>query len=160
MNQTPTRLESARATIHAWQCDHMGHANLRAYGEIFEQALWHVFTAIGLTPTVLRTGPVHMAGVQQNISYKRELYPGDCVAVWSTLIDIQAKRLTMRHELVNTEIQEVCATCELTAVCIDRDTRWPIEFPPHVATAARQLLGAATVQPSPSLKPRPGSAGT
>ncbi|HYD75075.1 thioesterase family protein [Ramlibacter sp.] len=145
MSPSPTRLETARATIHAWQCDHMGHANLRAYGEIFEQALWHVFTAIGLTPTALRTGPVHMAGVQQNISYKKELYPGDCVAVRSTLIDIQAKRLTMRHELVNVETQEVCATCELTAVCIARDTRRPVEFPPHVAAAGRQLLAGGSV---------------
>jgi len=24
--------ETARGTVHAWQCDHMGHACLRAYG--------------------------------------------------------------------------------------------------------------------------------
>jgi len=24
--------ETARGTVHAWQCDHMGHAYLRAYG--------------------------------------------------------------------------------------------------------------------------------
>ena len=33
MNQ----FETARGTVHSWQCDHMGHANLRAYGEFFEQ---------------------------------------------------------------------------------------------------------------------------
>jgi len=27
--------ETARGTVHSWQCDHMGHANLRAYGEFF-----------------------------------------------------------------------------------------------------------------------------
>jgi len=119
----------------------MGHANLRAYGEVFEQALWHVFAAIGLTPTALRTGPVHMAGVQQNISYRKELYAGDCVVVWSTLLELQAKRLTMRHELINVETQEVCATCELTAVCIGRDTRRPVELPAPVVAKARLLLG-------------------
>ena len=25
--------ETARGIVHAWQCDHMGHANLRAYGD-------------------------------------------------------------------------------------------------------------------------------
>jgi acyl-CoA thioesterase FadM len=64
--------ETARGTVHAWQCDHMGHANLRAYGEFFEQALWHVFNRIGMTPSVLRGEAIRMAGVQQNITYRRE----------------------------------------------------------------------------------------
>ncbi len=49
----------------------------------------------------------------------------------------------MRHELVSIETQEVCATWERTAVCIDRDTRRPIECPPEVAAAARELLGGS-----------------
>ena len=27
-------LETARGTVHRWQCDHMGHVNVRAYGEL------------------------------------------------------------------------------------------------------------------------------
>lgn len=122
----------------------MGHANLRAYGEVFEQALWHVFAAIGLTPTALRTGPVHMAGVQQNITYRKELFPGDCVVVRSVLTDFQAKRLTMRHELLNVETEEVCAICELTAVCIAKDTRRPVPFPEHVVDGAQRLLAVGS----------------
>ncbi len=26
------RVETARGTVHRWQCDHMGHVNVRAYG--------------------------------------------------------------------------------------------------------------------------------
>ncbi len=139
-----TTLETARGTIHAWQCDHMGHANLRAYGELFEQALWQVFARIGLTPTVLRTGPVHMAGVQQNISYRKELYPGDCVFIRSCLIDLQARRLTMRHEMLNVETGDTCAVCELTAVCINAVTRKPVEFPAEVASRAMEILSPET----------------
>ena len=51
---TAEAFETARGTVHAWQCDHMGHANLRVYGEFFEQALWHVFQRAGITPSVLR----------------------------------------------------------------------------------------------------------
>jgi acyl-CoA thioester hydrolase len=136
----PTEFETARGTIHAWQCDHMGHANLRAYGELFEQALWQVFARIGLTPSALRAGPVHMAGVQQNTSYHQELYPGDCVVVRSRLTDVRARRLTMRHEMVSVETGAVCATCELTAVCIDAATRKPVAFPAEVAGKALAIL--------------------
>jgi acyl-CoA thioester hydrolase len=135
-----TSFETARGTIHAWQCDHMGHANLRAYGEFFEQALWHVFQRIGITPSILRGDAIRMAGVQQNIRYRKELLPGDLVFVRSSLVDLRERALTMAHEMVHVESNEVCAECELTAVCLDLRTRKPREFPPEIALRARQLL--------------------
>jgi acyl-CoA thioester hydrolase len=132
--------ETARGTVHAWQCDHMGHANLRAYGEFFEQALWHVFHRIGITPSVLRGDAIRMAGVQQSINYKRELLPGDLVLVKSQLIEFRERSLKMRHEMQHVETGEVCATCELTAVCIDAKTRKPRQFPPEISSKAKEIL--------------------
>ena len=132
--------ESARGTVHAWQCDHMGHANLRAYGEFFEQALWHVFHRIGITPSVLRGDSIRMAGVQQNIHYRRELLPGDLIVVRSGLAEFKERSLKMRHEMQHVESGEVCATCELTAVCIDAQTRKPRTFPAEIAAKAKEIL--------------------
>jgi len=132
--------ETARGTVHAWQCDHMGHANLRAYGEFFEQALWHVFHRIGITPSVLRGDSIRMAGVQQSIHYKKELLPGDLVLVKSQLIEMHDRSLKMRHEMQHVESGEICATCELTAVCIDVQTRKPRIFPADVAAKAKEIL--------------------
>ena len=132
--------ETARGTIHAWQCDHMGHANLRAYGELFEQALWHVFQRIGITPSVLRGDTIRMAGVQQNITYSKELLPGDLVLVRSNLVEMRERSLKMRHEMQHVESGEICATCELTAVCLDARTRKPRSFPPEIATKAKEIL--------------------
>ena len=136
--------ETARGIVHAWQCDHMGHANLRAYAEFFEQALWHVFNRIGITPSVLRGDAIRMAGVQQNISYRRELLLGDLVYVRSRLAELSERKLRMQHEMVNAESEEVCATCELTAVCIDASTRKPRAFPPEVVARAHQILDRKT----------------
>ena len=132
--------ETARGIVHAWQCDHMGHANLRAYAEFFEEALWHVFNRIGITPAVLRGDQLRMAGVQQSISYRKELLPGDLVYVRSRLAEMSERKLRMEHEMVNAESEEVCATCELTAVCIDAKTRKPRPFPPEINERARSLL--------------------
>ena len=132
--------ETARGTVHAWQCDHMGHANLRAYGEFFEQALWHVFHRIGITPSMLRGETIRMAGVQQSINYRKELLPGDLVLVKSQLIEFRERSLKMRHEMQHVETGEVCATCELTAVCIDARTRKPREFPPEISSKAKEIL--------------------
>jgi acyl-CoA thioester hydrolase len=132
--------ETARGTVHAWQCDHMGHANLRAYGEFFEQALWHVFHRIGITPSMLRGEAIRMAGVQQSISYRKELLPGDLILVKSQLIEMRERSLKMRHEMQHVETGEVCATCELTAVCIDARTRKPCQFPPEISAKAQEIL--------------------
>lgn len=132
--------ETARGTVHAWQCDHMGHANLRAYGEFFEQALWHVFHRIGITPAVLRGDSIRMAGVQQNIHYRRELLPGDLIVVRSGLAEFKERSLKMRHEMQHVESGEICATCELTAVCIDPQTRKPRTFPAEIAAKAKEIL--------------------
>jgi acyl-CoA thioester hydrolase len=132
--------ETARGIVHAWQCDHMGHANLRAYGEFFEQALWQLFFHLGLTPSLLRGDAVRMAGVQQNISYRKELLAGDLILVKSKLVELRERTLKMAHEMVHVESGEVCATCELTAVCIDPQTRKPKPFPPEVSAKAKELL--------------------
>ena len=74
-------LETARGTVHRWQCDHMGHVNVRAYGEFFEEACWQYYAMIGIRPSRLRSGEIHMAAVQQDTSYRRELLGGDVVMV-------------------------------------------------------------------------------
>jgi acyl-CoA thioester hydrolase len=72
-------VETARGTVHEWQRDHMGHINVRAYMEFFDAACWQFYAMLGLTASLLRSGAVNLAAVQQNISYTKELYPGDTV---------------------------------------------------------------------------------
>jgi len=138
------RFETARGVMHAWQCDHMGHVNVRGYTEIFEQACWQLYNRIGITPSLLRSGKVNMAAVQQNISYRRELLGGDVVMVRSAILEMRDKVLRFSHELVNCETDEVCAECEFTVVCLDAEARKSRAFPPEVVARARQLAGAST----------------
>jgi acyl-CoA thioester hydrolase len=135
-----TMVETARGTVHEWQKDHMGHINVRAYMDFFEQACWQFYAMLGLTASVLRSGAVHMAAVQQNITYRKELYPGDTVAVRTGVVEMRDKVLRFRHELVNTEGDEIAALCEFTVVCLDPQARRSQPFPPAVAERARQLL--------------------
>ena len=81
-----------------------------------------------------------MAGVQQNITYKRELYAGDLIEIRSHLVSIGERKVVFVHEMRNTELDEVCAMCELTAVHISRETRRAVPFPADVRTRAEALL--------------------
>ena len=138
--------ETARGTMHEWQRDHMGHINVRAYLELFDAACWQFYAAVGLNAARLRSGAVRLAAVQQNVSYRKELYPGDTVAVRSGVVEMRDKVVRFRHELYNTDGGEVSATCEFTVVCLDPESRKSCPFPPDVAKRAQQLMQPATPQ--------------
>jgi acyl-CoA thioester hydrolase len=133
-------IETARGTVHEWQRDHMGHINVRAYMEFLEEACWQFYAMLGMTPSLLRSGVIHLAAVQQNIGYRKELYPGDTIAVRSSVIEMREKVLRFRHELVNTESGELCCDCEFTVGCLNPQTRRSQPFPDFVAAKAREHL--------------------
>jgi acyl-CoA thioester hydrolase len=135
-------LVTYRGAVSASQCDHIGHMNIVSYGAKFDEANWVFFCEIGLTPSYLRSDRYGMAGVQQNISYSRELFAGDVIEIRSQLVAIADKRLTMRHEMRNMETGEVAATCEITAVHLDKLEHKACDFPPAIREAAEALLPA------------------
>ena len=133
-------VETARGTVHEWQKDHMGHINVRAYMEFFEEACWQFYAMVGLTASLLRSGQVRLAVVQQNISYQKELFPGDTIFVRTGVVEVREKVVRFRHELLNTETGLVCSTCEFTLVCLDPATRRSQPFPADVAAKAARLM--------------------
>ncbi len=131
-----------RGTIYPWQCDHVGHMNVMWYVGKFDEATWHLFNAIGLTPTFLRDNHRGMAAVQQNIAYKREMMAGDIVEIESAILEMREKVIRFSHRMLNAENREVAAECELTAVHLDRKIRKSIPFPDNVRQAATARISA------------------
>jgi acyl-CoA thioester hydrolase len=133
-------LVTYRGAVYPSQCDHMGHMNVAAYVAKFDEATWQLFTAIGLTPSRLRKEKVGMAGVEQHIEYKRELYPGDVVTVSSIILEVKEKVVRFAHEMKNDETGEVAARTVLVAVHLDMSTRKARAMPSDVRERARSLI--------------------
>ena len=129
-----------RGMVYPWQCDHVGHMNIMWYVGKFDEANWNFFARVGLTPTYLRESGRGMAGVQQNISYKRELMAGDIVEVRSVLLEVRDKSIRFLHEMRNAETGEIAATCETTGVHMDRAQRKSALFAPAIRATAEQHL--------------------
>ena len=134
-------VETGRGTMHAWQCDHMGHVNVRAYGEKFEEACWQIYAMFGIAPSMLRAGEIKMAVVQQDIAYKRELYGGDVVVVRTAVDEVRDRVVRFVHEMVNLETGEVAATSTVTVVCLDSEAGRSRPFPAEILARARALMG-------------------
>jgi acyl-CoA thioester hydrolase len=132
-----------RGAVYASHCDHIGHMNIAAYGAKFDEATWVFFCEIGLTPSYLRGQSHGMAGVQQNITYKQELFAGDVIEIHSHVLEVAEKRLRFRHEMRNIEKGTVAAACEITAVHLDKQSRKACEISAAVRAAAEALMKAA-----------------
>lgn len=131
-----------RGVVYPWQCDHMGHLNVMWYVGKFDEATWQYFAMLGLAPSFLREQNRGMAAVQQNITYKRELHPGDVVVVRSGVLEIKEKAIRFFHEMRNDETGEVSAISELTAVHLDTVRRKSCPFPAQFVERARQAVVA------------------
>ena len=133
-------LVTYRGAVYPLQCDHMGHMNVMWYVAKFDEATWQLFAAVGLTPSRLRTESIGMAGVEQHIEYKRELYAGDVVTVSSTILEVKEKAIRFAHEMRNDETGEVAARTVLVAVHLDAVTRRARALPSDVRDKAAAMI--------------------
>ena len=134
-------LVTYRGSVYPSQCDHMGHMNVSFYVAKFDEATWQLFAGIGLTGARLRDEKRGMAGVEQHIEYKRELFPGDVVTVTSTILEVKDKVLRFAHEMRNDVTGEVAAKMVVVAVHLDATARKARALPEDVRDRARSMMG-------------------
>lgn len=137
----PELILTARGVVRPSHCDHMGHMNVMWYTARFDEATWHLFHQIGITPSYMRKNQRGMAGVQQDTTYKQELFPGDLITVWSGILEMRDKVIRFYHEMRNEETQAVAATTTLTAVHLNRETRKSCPFPAEIRERGIRMAG-------------------
>jgi acyl-CoA thioester hydrolase len=135
-----------RGTVYPWQCDHVGHMNVMWYVGKFDEATWNLFADAGITPSYLRQHARGMAAVQQNITYKRELHPGDIVIIRSRVLEAREKVIRYLHEMTNAETSELAAFTEITGVHLDTTKRKSCPFPAPVLHRLRQMIDSHAAQ--------------
>lgn len=129
-----------RGVVYPWQCDHMGHMNVAFYVSKFDEATWQFFRLCGITGRYLRNNNAAMAGVHQEIDYKRELLPGDTIRIESWITEAGARKLSSVHEMYDDVTNDVVAVCALTAVHIDALTRKARDFPPDIRATMSEIV--------------------
>ena len=130
---------SYRGTVYPWHCDHMRHMNVMFYVGKFDEATWHLFAALGLTPEFLRQNNRGMAAVEQTIAYRKELRAGDIVSVHTRVVEIKDNALRFEHDMRKDDTGEVAATTILTALHLDTAARKACSFPAAVRERAKPL---------------------
>ncbi|MEU7059290.1 thioesterase family protein [Streptomyces sp. NPDC046197] len=129
-----------QGTVYPWHCDHMGHMNVMWYVGKFDEATWHLFSRIGLTPGYLRSHDRGMVAVDQRISYRQEVLAGDVVVIRSALLEARSKVIRFCHRMENAETGDTVAVTVLTGVHLDRKTRRSCPLPEEQLARATAMV--------------------
>ena len=119
-----------RGVVYPWQCDHNGHMNVMWYVSKFDEANWSLVSRLGLLKaSSSRDEGRGFVALQQNILYKQEVFAGELLEVRSFLHEVREKIIRFVHEMLNSETGEMVATCDMTAIHMDRVARKSTPIP-------------------------------
>jgi acyl-CoA thioester hydrolase len=124
--------ETYRGVVYPWHLDHMGHMNVQFYTARFDEATWHFFASLGITPTYLREAGCGMAAVEQKTAYLREVMAGALIRIDSELLERRDKSLRFLHRMYDAETGGEVANTEIVALHIDAQARKAVAFPPAI----------------------------
>ena len=137
-------IETYRGMVYPWQCDHQGHMTTQHYVAMFDQAGWHLLSALDLNPEVLAADGRGYVDVKHTIEYLAEQRVGSLVFVESGLRRVGGSSLTAVHWLRNARDRTLSATCEMVTVHFDLVARVKLPIPEDIRSrlAIRLVEGA------------------
>ncbi|MCP4438835.1 MAG: acyl-CoA thioesterase [Aureispira sp.] len=132
--------ETYRGTVYTWHCDFNNHMNVMHYVGMFDQATWHFFASLGITPDYLRSNNKGMFAVEQHIKYLKELQAGDLVHIQTELLEMKPKIIIFKHYMYNSSTQDVAAETRLVGAHVDQTLRKTVLFPEDILNNAAKIL--------------------
>ena len=136
--------ETHRAVVHQWQCDHLGHLNVRYYAHFFDDAGFHFWTGIPGAQAIMTAHKIGVVVARTTNDFLKEARAGELVVINSALTRLGTKSLTYTQRLTNAETGDLLATQDAVEVIFDPRRRKAAEMPPEL----RALLEAA-LAPAP-----------
>ena len=144
-----TLIESYRGFVYPWSIDHVGHMNVQFYVARFDEATWHFFARLGLTPGFLKENNRGMVALEQHTQYKQEVLAGSLLHVTTELIEMKRKTIRFLHRMYNSETGQEVATTELVGAYLDKDLRKTTVLPQSTLDLGQSWLDAGPTDRAP-----------
>lgn len=130
-------LEVIRSRVNNWDCDHMGHLNVRHYFGRANEGLAVLWLALGLSPRSLQQQGLAVRARDQHIRFHRELRPGAGFSLRAGVLAHRPELLTTYEELSGMS-GAVSATIVTEAQLIERASGAAVPWPAEVLARAAQ----------------------
>lgn len=144
----PAPFTGHTAVVRPEWIDENGHMNMAYYFVVFDGAIDHLWSAIGLdVPYRERTRHGTFAA-ESHIIYKAELLLGDEIQVSTQILAADSKRIHLAHEMRRPG-GDVAAQQEVMLLHVSLDTRRVVPFLPEVAGTIGAAARAHAALPRP-----------
>lgn len=138
----PAFIETYRTTVTPADCDHLGHMNVQNYFAAVSEGMFAIMAQLGLGPDEIRRRQISFAVVRAETDFRRELRPGQVVALESSLAGVGEKSATFQHRLKIVATGEVAMSTDFKCVFLDLEKRQATPIPNDIRAAAAQLFSA------------------
>lgn len=139
-----TRKLCYRGAVNTWECDEMGHMNVKFYLGKAHQGLINAGALIGLGPHALDAMGAELVLEEQHIRFLREMHAGADLSIEAGVVEISGSSVTLFQEVLPLAASHISATLVSKLVLQDRKTGKGVAFPAGVLERAR---GMATETP-------------
>ncbi|HHX90045.1 MAG TPA: acyl-CoA thioesterase [Paracoccus sp.] len=138
----PPRLPLLRGVVHPWHHDIFGHMNVRHYAPFFDDATFHLYSALGVSINeMLDSFGVHIVTARAETNFLRELKAGDIFLIDGAVTRLGTKSCTHHLRMIHAETGKIHATYDLTEVFFNPQTRRAAPMPAPIRDKlARHLI--------------------
>jgi len=133
-------IETFRAVVYPWHCDHQGHMTTMHYVGMFDAAFWHLLSAQGFTRAYLAEHKAGFADLRDTIEYLAELPVGSPVMIESGITKVGNTSVVSFNRMLETETGRLAATSEKVTVYFDLEARRKAPLPEHLKAAMEARL--------------------
>jgi acyl-CoA thioester hydrolase len=142
-------IDVLRTGVNTWECDQMGHMNVRYYFARANQGLSMLALELGLPPSFLQREGLVLRALDQHVRFMRELRPGVYYAMRAGIISASRDRLHVYEEMRFVHKDEAAASMISEVALVDAATGKPVPLPASVLERARALEVVVPVDTAP-----------
>ncbi len=145
----PAPFTGHMATVRPEWIDHNGHMNMAYYVVVFDGAIDHLWSALGLDDLYRQRTQHGTFAAEAHIHYRAELLEGDQAQVATQILGADHKRIHLAHEMRRDDTGLVVAQQEVMLLHVNLATRRVVPFLPEVAAKVMAAASAHAILPRP-----------
>jgi acyl-CoA thioester hydrolase len=142
-------IEVLRSGVNTWECDQMGHLNVRHYFARANQGLVTLALQLGLLPSQLRKGGLSLRARDQHVRFVREMRPGVYYTVCAGVLQSSPDGLQVYEEIRFLHSGEVAASILSELELVESSTARTSPFSDAVLKRADALSCALPAEYAP-----------
>lgn len=132
-------LEVFRGCVNQWECDEMGHMNVRYYLTKAAEALAYFGASVGLPPSYLIEQAWALRPQQHHIRFLREAHAGAPLYAVAGVLAQTSDSVDVLIEMRHSNNDAVAATIRGTVICADTTSGEAQPWSPEVAARLAEL---------------------